>query len=576
MWIALVLVLVRTSAQGATPEWVEGEWVGGFDGADGAVFIAARFTRDAEADKKVRGEIDLPLRNEVAIGLERVSVRGDTVSFEVPGSGGNLLFEGRHKPQARISGSVRQAFASTHFELMKLVPLAVETIDALSGNYELSSGKVVAITRGPNGPMYLDCQSGRVGTLYSVGETTLVSGDSVLAGYPVELTVTFERDPSGAIDRIRWHSRGQQPVVGTRRLFYRTHQVGYPSGTLRLSATLVVPVGPGPHPAVVLAHGSGPATRDSLRHYADIYARNGIAALIHDKRGTGSSMGDWTRATFDDLAADALASVQFLKTRPEIKARQIGLHGTSYGGWVAPLAASRSPDVAFVIVESAPTSTPLEHERLRVEHQLRADGFSLETVSRALAFMEQKFEVARTATGWEKLTKGVERAAREGWLSYINAPSSLESLQWHWKNILSYDPMPALERLQCPVLVLYGALDTTVPTSHHRARMEAALKRSRSRDATVRVFEKANHGFFEAITGGRREQGSLKGFVPGYLNAHVEWLSARVDIDAGEDSVLSASAGRSAETPSERVIDLLPARRSIQLPAASIRPGALP
>ena len=155
----------------------------------------------------------------------------------------------------------------------------------------------------------------------------------------------------------------------------------------------------------------------------------GIAVLIHDKRGTGASTGNWARATFDDLAGDALAGVAFLQARPEINARQIGLHGMSLGGWVAPLAASRAPDVAFVIVESAPVLTPREHERLRVEQQLRADGFAPELVAHAVAFMDQKFEVARTGEGWDRLTGAMARGAREGWLSYVNAPPSLESLQ---------------------------------------------------------------------------------------------------------------------------------------------------
>ena len=119
----------------------------------------------------------------------------------------------------------------------------------------------------------------------------------------------------------------------------------------------------------------------------------------------------------------------------------------SLGSWVAPLAARRSPDVAFIIAESAPALTPIEHERFRVERQLRADGFPREVVARARSFMEQKFKVARTGQGWTDLTAAMGRAAREGWISYINPPSSLENLQWHWTHVLSYDPLPVLEQL---------------------------------------------------------------------------------------------------------------------------------
>jgi uncharacterized protein len=320
-----------------------------------------------------------------------------------------------------------------------------------------------------------------------------------------------------------------------------------------LSGTLVLPNTPGPHPAVVMIHGSGPVTRDALRPWADMYARRGVAVLIHDKRGTGASTGNWSRATFDDLADDALAGLKFLKARPEINPRQIGLHGTSLGGWVAPLASVRSADVAFVIVESAPVLTPKAHERLRVEQQMRADGFKPDVVARALAFMDLKFEVARTGQGWDRLTSGAERAAREGWVSYVNLPSSLESLQWNWQNVLSYDPMPALEKMTCPVLVLYGGLDTIVPATHSSSRMEDTLRKAGNRDTTVRVFERANHAFLEAVTGGKRENGSLRGFVAGYLDSHVDWLRERVDIPAPQPSTDASetSATVPASVPDE-------------------------
>jgi uncharacterized protein len=204
-----------------------------------------------------------------------------------------------------------------------------------------------------------------------------------------------------------------------------------------------------------------------------------------------------------------------------------------------------------VIVESAPALTPLEHEKLRVRSQLRADGFAPAALMQALAFMDQKFEVARTGKGWERLETSMARHAQTGWISYVNAPSSLESLQWHWDNVLSYDPLPALEKLTCPVLVLYGELDTIVPADENKKRMEAVLKRSGTRDTTIKVFERANHGFFDAITGGRREAAGLKGLVPGYLDSRVAWLRQRVDVSAATAAVPVAPSTEPGMSQSE-------------------------
>ncbi len=189
---------------------------------------------------------------------------------------------------------------------------------------------------------------------------------------------------------------------------------------------------------------------------------------------------------------------------------------------------------------------------------MRADDFTPEQVARAVAFMDQKFEVARTGEGWDRLAGSMARAAREGWLAYVNAPSSLESLRWNWEHVLSYDPLPALERMHCPVLVLYGGLDRIVPATHSSGRMEEILRKAGNRDTTVRVFKGANHAFLEAVTGGRREGPSLRGFVAGYFDAHVQWLSERVDIPAilpAETSATGAS-GPSIDPPIDPPVEM--------------------
>jgi dienelactone hydrolase len=68
-----------------------------------------------------------------------------------------------------------------------------------------------------------------------------------------------------------------------------------------------------------------------------------------DKRGVGGSTGDWNMASFDDLAGDVVAAVEYVKTRSDIDPKRIGLLGVSQAGWIMPLAAVRSKDIAFLI-----------------------------------------------------------------------------------------------------------------------------------------------------------------------------------------------------------------------------------
>lgn len=538
------LAWLSTQAIAAPATEVDGDWIGGFSGSEGPVFITAHF--DAHGDA-LSGLLGLPTRDDRRIELQHITANSTALSFDLPSRSGDLHFEGQRRDR-HVSGRVRQNGATRDFELIKLEPIDAGTMKAISGDYILGPGRVVLISSTQGSLIYLDSDANRMGVLYAIGPSTFVSGPSLVAGFPVELTLSFDRDVDGTVTALTWQPTGGKAVRAPRRTFYTSEEVAFDNGDIHLAGSLLVPLTPGPHPAIVMLHGSGPATRDSMQPFADIFARNGIAVLLHDKRGTGGSTGNWSRATFDDLAGDALAAVRYLKTRHEINPHQIGLQGTSFGGWVAPLAASRSTDVAFVIVESAPAISPLEHERLRVRAQLRADGFPPEVIVRAIAFMEQKFEVARTGQGYARLEEVMKRADEEGWLSYVNPPSSLESLQWNWANLLSYDPRPALENVTCPILVLYGQLDTIVSAGENRKRMEAALKQAGNRDATIKVFEKANHGFFAAINGGRREGPSLKGLVPGYLQTRVDWL--RQHVGEGGSGDVAISTGDPSPTPS--------------------------
>jgi uncharacterized protein len=525
--VALTCVLGGASRAAAIePGWVEGQWIGGFEGVDGAVYISAQL--EAPQAGELTGSLELPLQSDGAVKLDRVRATDNSLHFDVRGEKTRLEFDGKRKEAGRIAGTVRQGRGSASFELLKVKTLSPERLDAIAGTYELEPGHEVLVARSPGGLIYVDQDRGRLGALFALDDQTLVGGPSLGAGYPIELKIVVPTPGAAPVDRILWSWGGHTAAVGTRRHPYHAEPVNFESGSVRLSGTLLLPDRPGPHPAVVMIHGSGAATRDALWPWADMYARAGIAVLIHDKRGTGASTGSWSTATFENLADDAYAAIRLLQARRDIDPRRVGLHGMSQGGWVAPLVARRAPDVAFIIAESAPAMTPVEHERLRVPYQLAADGFLADAIAHAVSFMDQKFEVARTGEGWAELQASMAVGAREGWLSYVNAPPSLENLRWHWEHVLSYDPAPALEALTCPVLVLYGGLDSIVPARVHKERMQAALERARTRDVTIKVFDRANHAFLQAVTGGRRETPGLKGFVAGYLGTHIAWLSERL------------------------------------------------
>src|SRR5580700_5616278 len=137
-----------------------------------------------------------------------------------------------------------------------------------------------------------------------------------------------------------------------------------PKSGNKLAGTLTLPRSPGPHPAVLMITGSGPQDRNEaiLGHrpflvIADYLTRRGLAVLRVDDRGVGKSTGNFAAATTVDFAGDARAGVDFLKARKDIDAKQIGLIGHSEGGIIAPMLASQSSDIAFIVMLAGPGVT---------------------------------------------------------------------------------------------------------------------------------------------------------------------------------------------------------------------------
>src|SRR3546814_6050670 len=92
-------------------------------------------------------------------------------------------------------------------------------------------------------------------------------------------------------------------------------------------------------------------------HLKRVLPALGIAVFAYDRGGSGQSVTKDAGGNFTILADDAIAAAKSLKTDPRIDPRRIGTWGLSQGGWISPLAASRSPDIAFVIAVSAPVVT---------------------------------------------------------------------------------------------------------------------------------------------------------------------------------------------------------------------------
>src|SRR5262249_42350498 len=310
---------------------------------------------------------------------------------------------------------------------------------------------------------------------------------------------------------------------------YKEEEVRFQSGGITLVGTLRLPLTKDKHPAVFLLQGSGDADREAESFYADYFARQGIATLVYDKRGTGSSGGDYRDENFDDFAADALAGVHYLQSRKDINAKRVGLRGRGHGGIVAPLAASLSKDVAFMINVSGAGVPPYQQVTYQLEAQMRRDGFSETEIAEAVAYVNQKWQVARTGgEGWDRLQAATQAARDKRWLARAQPADKLEDIVPGWKLQMEYDPMPALEKVKCPVLAVFGELDTLTPVAETTANYRKGLRKAGNKDFTLKVFPNADHALL--VWPKPNDRAHWPVLAAGYLDAMTNWITKHVAV----------------------------------------------
>jgi len=128
----------------------------------------------------------------------------------------------------------------------------------------------------------------------------------------------------------------------------------------------------------------------------------------------------------------------------------------------------------------------------------------------------------------EDLDDAVRKVKDKKWFPYV-APPPQDDWYWRWwPKVMDFDPVPVLEKVNQPVLAIYGGVDKLVWVEESLPILEKALKKGGNKDHTIRVFTKGNHDIYEAELETSKQYARLKGFVPGYFDVMLDWLQKRV------------------------------------------------
>jgi len=301
---------------------------------------------------------------------------------------------------------------------------------------------------------------------------------------------------------------GQANAASTR---LSTQEVRFHSGDVTLHGTIWAPIGAKhPLPGMVLVHGSGPGPRTANMLEAETFARSGIVTLAYDKRTVGYSL---FQRSYAQLANDALAALELLRSNSKVDPRMVGLWGESEGTWVVPLAASRSPDVAFVILVGASGVSPSRQQAWFLGNLLRHDGISGSMLT-ALPITSVKL--------------------------LIGANLFAEA---------HFDAVPSLEHLYQPVLAVWSTHDYSHPPQEASHIIQHALDHAGNTHYTMRFFAESDPKLHRSTDGFTH----LEGLTPGYADLVANWVR---DVAAGHPPITHVEPAPRQERQSQELAPL--------------------
>ena len=409
------------------------------------------------------------------------------------------------------------------------------------GAYEAMAARLATSGVGAVIPVYVAPQAEITGTVMTITPQRIQTPDSTveLRHFSLSmknpggvLTIDVSIDARGRLARVAVPAAGIVVLrndlsnVMTRDATYQNDAdkpVFIPALGFSLAATTTAPPATTPGqrwPAVVLIGSYGPADRDETVAGIPIFgqlsgqlAKAGFFVVRYDKRGVGQSGGRSESAALQDYADDALSVVDWLRKRKDIDPARIALVGYAEGGASALIAGRRAgKKVAALGLIATPGQTGREITLAQQQHALDLSPDTPEQKRAKVQLQMRILDAVVKGTGWEGIPPQLQRAADTLW----------------FKSWIEFDPAAVMRKLNQPVMIVQGSLDTLIPPAN-ADRLEAlsAGRKSKAAPLTKKVLLPGiNHLLAPAATGEVAEYPSLtvKTISPDVAASLVAWL----------------------------------------------------
>lgn len=307
----------------------------------------------------------------------------------------------------------------------------------------------------------------------------------------ISLPLTLSRTTADAVV----YNRPQEPQPP---FVYNISEVTFQNGDLTFTGTLTTPFWGKKHKVVVLVSGSGAQNRDEelMGHkpfavIADYLTRHGIAVLRYDDRGVGGSSKGSADDTTLDFATDAMAAINYLKSRNDIDTTHIGIIGHSEGGLIAVIDAAMHPkDVNFIVTLAGPYVKG--RDILIKQNHLIAETAGTPLSSQQSKDIENIFKTIEASTDSLQLANQLNEILLS---DSTNLPNKIErtikimTSPWYVK-FIKLDPTQYISQVKCPVLAMNGTWDYQVDAGQNLNVAKSIIP-----SATIKYYEGLNHLF---------------------------------------------------------------------------------
>lgn len=403
-----------------------------------------------------------------------------------------------NRPKSQIAFRCIAILAA--FSAIGCAQAASAPADCRVGAYRFPDGDVIEIGPSTGGALRWRKWDGETGALKLAHDDVWASTRG-WTDQPDGHAVSFAPCSTGDLtfDKVQGH-----------RIDFDVTDTSFAGHGVTLAGRLVLPKGDTAVPVAVLVHGSENYSALDLYALQRLLPAQGVGVFVYDKRGTGRSTGEYTQ-NFDVLADDAVAAMAEARRLAGSRAGRMGFEGGSQGGWIAPLAASRT-NADFSISSFGLLVTPLEEDREEIVLQMKLKHHTPDETAKALEIADAagvlvgsnftegyaRFDALRAKAQDAPWYKDLEGNFTGTLLPLTEAEMKAKAKElnpgvpWH------YDGMAVQRALRVPQLWVQATDDLDAPYAETNRKLQEL--QGQGKPITIVAFPHAQHGIYEYET----------------------------------------------------------------------------